>query len=63
MLTGNTIAPFCTHEGSGLGRSVNDIRKICPKSTVPGGVAVRGGDVRNAKDEIAGWLQNPGMKK
>jgi flavodoxin len=62
-LTGKTIAPFCTHEGSGLGRSDNDIRKICPKSTVLEGLAVRGGDVGNAKDEVAGWLQNPGMKK
>ena len=26
-LSGKTIAPFCTHEGSGLGRSVTDIKK------------------------------------
>ncbi len=62
-LAGKTIAPFCTHEGSGLGRSDNDIRKTCPKSTILEGLAVRGGDVRNAKNEIAGWLQNLGMKK
>lgn len=28
--TGKTILPFCTHEGSGLGRSIQDIRRLCP---------------------------------
>jgi Flavodoxin len=29
-LSGKTIAPFITHEGSGLGRSAADIAKLCP---------------------------------
>lgn len=28
--SGKTIRPFCTHEGSGLGHSVEDIRRLCP---------------------------------
>ena len=56
-----TIAPFCTHEGSGLGHSVADIRKMCPQSTVLNGLAIRGGEVKNAQDEIAGWLQDIGV--
>ena len=31
-LSGKTIVPFSTHLGSGLGRSVSDISKLCPKS-------------------------------
>jgi len=62
-LSGKTIAPFCTHEGSGLGHSVADIRKACPKSTVMDGLAIRGGDVRHARDAVAGWLRGIGMKK
>jgi flavodoxin len=31
-LSGKTIIPFCTHEGSGFGRSVSDLRKACPNS-------------------------------
>ena len=62
-LSGKTIAPFCTHEGSGLGRSVSDIRKTCPHSTVLEGLSVRGGDVKNAKDAVAGWLREIGMKR
>jgi flavodoxin len=57
---GKTIVPFCTHEGSGLGHSVADIRKACPKATVTDGVAIRGGDVKNAKAEISAWLLKSG---
>ena len=28
--SGKTILPFCTHEGSGMGRSEADIQKLCP---------------------------------
>ena len=57
-LSGKTIVPFCTHEGSGLGRSVSDIRKICPQSTVIEGLAIRGGNVKNAQKEIAGLVNS-----
>ena len=56
-----TIAPFCTHEGSGLGHSVMDIKKMCPQSTILAGLAVRGGDVKNAQDAVSGWLREIGM--
>lgn len=62
-LSGKTIVPFCTHEGSGLGHSVSDIKKTCPSSTILDGLVIRGGDVRNAQDEVSGWLQGLGMKK
>ena len=29
--TGKTIHPFCTHEGSGLSNTVNDIKKYCQR--------------------------------
>ncbi|ACL16934.1 flavodoxin [Methanosphaerula palustris] len=60
-LAGKTIAPFCTHEGSGIGRSVADIKKTCPQSTVLHSLAIRGGRVKKAQDEIAGWLQEIGL--
>lgn len=59
--SGKTIAPLCTHEGSRLGRSVTDITKLCPQATILDGLAIRGGDVKNAQDEIAGWLRKIGM--
>jgi flavodoxin len=59
--SGRTIAPFCTHEGSRLGRSVEDIAMLCRQSTVLEGLAVRGGDVRNAQDRVSDWLRRIGM--
>ena len=55
--SGKTIVPFCTHEGSGLGRSVTDISKLCPKSTLLDGVAIRGRDVKTAQNKVSEWLQ------
>jgi flavodoxin len=56
-LSGKTIAPFCTHEGSGLGRSVADISKLCPKSTLLEGVAIRGSAVKTAQSKVSEWLK------
>lgn len=60
-LSGKTIAPFCTHEGSDLGRSVADIKKLCPHSTVRDGLAVRGSSVNTAQTQVSDWLYNIGM--
>lgn len=54
---GKTVVPFMTHEGSGMGHSEADIRKLCPRSTVPDGLAVRGSAVRNSKDEVGRWVR------
>ena len=53
---GKTIAPFCTHEGSGTGRSESDIKKLCPQAKIESGLAIRGGSVKNAERAIADWL-------
>jgi len=58
-----TIAPFCTHEGSGLGHSEADITRLCPNATILQGLAIRGGDVKNARNEISKWLRKLGTIK
>jgi flavodoxin len=62
-LSGKTIVPFCTHEGSGLGRSVADISKLCPKSTLLDGVAIRGSNVKTAQNKISDWLRKNKITK
>ena len=52
-----TVVPFMTHEGSGMRHSEADIRRLCPRSTVPDGLAVRGSAVRNSKDEVGRWVR------
>lgn len=56
--SGKTIAPLCTHEGSGLSSSVKDVAKACPGATVMNGLAVQGSRVASAKDMISRWIQN-----
>ncbi len=56
-LSNKTIAPFCTNEGSQLGRSVEDIKKLCPKSTVVRGLSLRGSGVKNAQNDVSKWLR------
>lgn len=56
-LSGKTIAPFCTHGGGGLGRSVTDISKLCPKSTLLDSFAILGSDVKTSQDKVSDWLR------
>lgn len=51
-----TILPLCTHEGSGMGRSESDIKKLCPGAKVERGLAIRGGSINIAESDIAAWL-------
>lgn len=56
--TDKIILPLCTHEGSGMGRSESDIKKLCPNSKVLKGLAIRGGNVNDSEKDIADWLKN-----
>lgn len=53
---GKTIKPFCTHEGSGMGSSVNDIKMLCPTAKVEKGLALQGSSVQRSKKEIKKWI-------
>lgn len=57
-LSGKKLIPFCTHEGSSLGRSMADIQKLAPKATILEGLAIRGRSVRDrsTRTDIADWL-------
>lgn len=59
--SGKSIAPFCTHEGSGMGRSESDIKKLCPGTRVLKGLPIVGGNVQNAEKNIADWLKKLGQ--
>ena len=52
-----TIIPYCTHEGSGMGSSERDIKKLCPNAKVLSGLAIRGGSVDKADKDVAYWLK------
>lgn len=54
--SGKTIHPFCTHEGSGMGSSEKDIKRLCPNAKVEKGLAIQGGSVERSRNEIEKWI-------
>jgi flavodoxin len=54
--SGKIIVPFCTHEGSGLGHSEQDIKKLCPSARVLPGIAIKGSSVNGADNILKSWL-------
>lgn len=56
--SGKTIVPFITHEGSRFGRSVDDMKALCPNATFLTGLPIRGGSVSSANNEILKWLKD-----
>ena len=61
--SGKTIAPIGTHGGSRLGRSLTDIRALCPNSTITEGLDVRGGSVSGARNTVRDWINKIGINK
>lgn len=56
-LSGKTILPLCTNEGSGMGSSEADLKRICPGTKIAKGLAVTGAKVKDAKPAIEKWLK------
>lgn len=55
--SGKRIRPFCTHEGSGIGSSVADIKKACPRAIVEEAMAILGGRVNDSMKYIESWVK------
>ena len=45
------------HEGSRMGRSLSDIKKLCPNSEILEALPIRGGSVKDAEKEAEKWLK------
>lgn len=56
-LNGKTLIPFTTHEGSGLGNVVNDLKRLYPDATVTGSFSIAGHDVRGGLDKVDEWIK------
>ena len=55
--SGKTIIPFCTHEGGGLGKSEQDITKLCPNSEMRKAFDIQGSKVKNANRSVKRWIK------
>ena len=59
-LSGKTVIPFTTHEGSGLASTFQDVKKAWPKATVKDGFAIYGHEVRSGRAKVEKWLKGLG---
>ena len=57
-LNGKTIIPFTTHEGSGLGYCVEDVKNAYPNATVTGEFSMYGHEVRTEKAKVEKWIKS-----
>ncbi|WP_455539232.1 flavodoxin [Terrisporobacter sp.] len=57
-LTGKRIIPFCTNEGSGLGNSERDLKKICIGTTIEKGLSIHGAESEKSRAQVSSWANN-----
>lgn len=56
-LSGKKIVPFCTNEGSGMGRSETDLKKICKGASVEKGLAIQGSTAASSGKRVSEWAK------
>ena len=55
--TGKTVRVISTHEGSGLGSMISDVKRICKGATVDtNGLAIKGSKAKQSEETIRKWL-------
>ena len=60
-ISSKKIALLCTHAGSRLGRSVNDLKALYPNANILESLAISGSSVRNSENDIRNWLKKIGL--
>lgn len=64
-LSGKTLVPFSTHEGSGLSGFDKKLSSAIPAGNVLKGLAIRGNDCQNKQDSVRetvnDWLTEFGL--
>lgn len=56
-LSGKRIIPFCTNEGSGMGSSEWDLKKICKGAKVERGLSIHGAEAAQSEAKAAAWAK------
>ena len=55
--SGKTVRVISTHEGSGLGSMIVDVKRICKGADVQqNGLAIKGSQAKGSKKKVAEWL-------
>jgi flavodoxin len=69
--SGKTIYPLITHGGSRFGRSLDDMKRLCPQTTIGEGLDILAYDrnfadgpmVRAPNRDVSSWLRRIGMAR
>ena len=56
-LSGKRIIPFCTNEGSGMGGSERDLKKICKGAKVEKGLSIHGTEAAQSRSKVEAWVR------
>lgn len=56
-MSGKIIVPFCTNEGSGMGSSEHDLKKICPTSEIKKGLPIHGAKAAKSQNLVKKWVE------
>ncbi len=59
--TGKKILPLCTNEGSGMGVSERDIKKLCSGADIKAGLPITGSRAADSKAALEKWLSANGL--
>ena len=54
---GKKIVPFCSHEGSGFGSGIRDLKAAIPSATVKKGLSIQGSKVRSSGKQIEEFVK------
>jgi flavodoxin len=54
---GKKLFPVMTHEGSGMGRSERDLKKICRGARIVKGLAIQGSSAAASEQTVAEWIR------
>ena len=55
--TGKTVIPFTTHEGSGFGKGLRDLKAAIPSAKVTKGLSIQGSTVKTAGKQIEEFVK------
>ena len=53
---GKTVKPFVTHEGSGFGSALKDLKRLCEGGEIKKGLSVPGANVYDVKETVEVWI-------
>lgn len=56
-LSGKRIFPFCTNEGSGMGGSERDLKRICKGAVVEKGLSIHGAEAADSRSKVENWVK------